>query len=88
MENVEELEMQKHERVVDYFLEKGTISASRIQAEYCIGYPKANNIVEQLIKLGVVKRDKETWISTIIKKDKDLIVKVLNDNLSVSKEKK
>ena len=54
--------------VIDYLKDRETISASRIQSEFCVGYPRARKIVQQLIEDGYIE---ERTVYMVVRKSLD-----------------
>lgn len=46
-------------KVREFVKNKDIVYASKIQAEYCVGYPCAVRILELLVKEGVLRKNKE-----------------------------
>ena len=51
--------------ILDYLKDRDTISASRIQSEFSIGYPRARKIMQQLIEDGYIE---ERTVYIVVKK--------------------
>jgi len=71
--------------VVDFFIDKGVVSASKIQSYYYCGYPKAIKIIQDLKSAGYVEDNnnpeiKYRWV--VVKKDKEAIAKIIKEGLN------
>ena len=49
-------DMELLEKVKEYIKDKETISVSRIQCEFTVGYPKGHKIMQLLIQEGLVEQ--------------------------------
>ena len=59
VEGVQQSNEDLYNKVKEYLKERETISVSRIQAEFCVGYPLARRILLQLIEDGLVEQVEE-----------------------------
>ena len=67
------------------FIDKGIVSASKIQSYYYCGYPRAVKIIQDLKSAGYVKDNnnpdiKYRWV--LVKKDKEAITRIINEGLN------
>ena len=76
---------KEYSDVVDFFIDKGIVSASKIQSYYYCGYPRAVKIIQDLKSAGYVKDNnnpdiKYRWV--LVKKDKEAITRIINEGLN------
>jgi len=65
---------------IEQCIEKGEISASRLQGYYEIGYPSANRIMLQYQKEGIVtEQDPKTNRRKIINPNKQRMLQIINE---------
>jgi len=77
--------VKEHSDVVDFFIDKGVVSASKIQSYYYCGYPRAIKIIQDLKTAGYVEDNdnpdiKYRWV--LVKKDKEAITRIIKEGLN------